>query len=293
MGDRQSYKKKKGRARGRRSKIESSDDDDEEEDFIQESGMHGMAMGAAFGGGRMNMRGGPRGPPPPPQAAMMKRGQGQGGGRFGGAATMKGGTGQGGGRFGDTNQNVGQGGNEAGQTSEDLQPGDMDNNNQSIENDTTNVEDYTLLPSLLEKRCTEIDPTAKLRPTIIKVSSGWKKNYKESILSPLASTTLLDSQTKEEKNKAFDLLDALSKSGSISLDAVDLHIVIASTHCFDKTVVDTVIQNNDNPIEQLERSLLIMSSTIQNKNILNLIKNSEINRIKKVSPMLFPSLTNE
>merc|ERR1712093_395290 len=117
------------------------------------------------------MRGGP---PPLPQAAMMKRGQGQGGG----------------GRFGDTNQNVGQGGNEAGQTSEDLQPGDMNNNNQSIENNTTNVEDYTLLPSLLEKRCTEIDPTAKLRPTIIKVSSGWKKNYKESILSPLASTTL-------------------------------------------------------------------------------------------------------
>ena len=289
--DRQSYKKQKVRARGRRSKIESSDDEDEEEDFIQESGMHGMAMGAAFGGGgRMNMRGGP---PPPPQAAMMKRRQGQGGGLFGGAATMKGGQGQGGGLFGGTNQNVGQGGNEAGQTSEDLQSGDMDNNNQSIENNTTNVEDYTLLPSLLEKRCTEIDPTAKLRPTIIKVSSGWKKNYKESILSPLASTTLLDSQTKEEKNKAFDLLDALSKSGSISLDAVDLHIVIASTHCFDKTVVDTVIQNNDNPIEQLERSLLIMSSTIQNKNILNLIKNSEINRIKKVSPMLFPSLTNE
>ena len=61
--------------------------------------MHGMAMGAAFGGGGMNMRGGP--PPmrggPPPQAAMMKRGQGQGGGRFGG-----------------TNQNVGHGGNEAG-----------------------------------------------------------------------------------------------------------------------------------------------------------------------------------
>ena len=93
--DRQSYKKQKVRARGRRSKIESSDDEDEEEDFIQESGMHGMAMGAAFGGGgRMNMRGGP---PPPPQAAMMKRGQGQDGGLFGGAATMKGGQGQGGG----------------------------------------------------------------------------------------------------------------------------------------------------------------------------------------------------
>ena len=38
--------------------------------------------------------------------------------------------------------------------------------------------------------------------------------------------------TADEKNKAFDLLDALSKSGSISLDAVELHIVIASTHCF-------------------------------------------------------------
>ena len=45
-----------------------------------------------------------------------------------------------------------------------------------------NIEDYTLLPSLLEKKSSEIDPTAKLRPTIIKVQEHWKKTYQESIL---------------------------------------------------------------------------------------------------------------
>ena len=34
------------------------------------------------------------------------------------------------------------------------------------------------------------------------------------------------------------------------------------THSFDKSVIDTVIQDNINPIEKVEQSALILASTI-------------------------------
>lgn len=60
-----------------------------------------------------------------------------------------------------------------------------------------------------------------------------------------------------EKHKTFDLLDALSKSGALAIDDASLHIVVAATHRFDKTLIDTVIQDNVNPVEKVERSLMI------------------------------------
>jgi hypothetical protein len=38
--------------------------------------------------------------------------------------------------------------------------------------------------------------------------------------------------------------------------------VIAATHCFDKSLVDTVIEGNVNPIAKVERSMLIVASVI-------------------------------
>lgn len=39
-------------------------------------------------------------------------------------------------------------------------------------------------------------------------------------------------------------------------------MVLAATHCFDQTLIDTVIRENVNPIEKVERSLLIVGTTI-------------------------------
>ena len=67
---------------------------------------------------------------------------------------------------------------------------------------------------------------------------------------------------KMEKEKAFDLLDALSRSGSLSVSCSELHVVISVTHCFEKDVMGTVIQDNMNPIEKLEMSTLLVASLI-------------------------------
>lgn len=65
-----------------------------------------------------------------------------------------------------------------------------------------------------------------------------------------------------EKTKAFDLLDSLTKSGGIALENVDLHVVIAATHAFGKTVMETLVQDNDNPIEKIQHSSLILTAAI-------------------------------
>lgn len=37
------------------------------------------------------------------------------------------------------------------------------------------------------------------------------------------------------------------------MESAELHIIIAATHTFDKTLMDTAIQDNVNPIERVER----------------------------------------
>ena len=43
------------------------------------------------------------------------------------------------------------------------------------------------------------------------------------------------------------------------MENASLHIVMAATHGFDKTVVETVVQDNVSPIEKVERSTLILA----------------------------------
>jgi hypothetical protein len=51
--------------------------------------------------------------------------------------------------------------------------------------------------------------------------------------------------------------------------------------------MDTVIKDNVNPIEKVERSNLILASTIHDKPSNEILKASETERILKYSPSLF------
>jgi hypothetical protein len=146
--------------------------------------------------------------------------------------------------------------------------------------------DYTKYPALLDKRYEELDSDSVLRPTIINPGSVWSKKSFKSLMSEAETKSLHIDDQVLEKNAAFDLLDALSKSGALVMHSASLHVVIAATHCFDKTLMDTVVQGNVNPIERVERSALIMASTIHELPACDLISENERSRVLTYSPQL-------
>lgn len=95
-----------------------------------------------------------------------------------------------------------------------------------------------------------------------------------------------EAEQKEAKNMAFDLLDALTRSGVLAVAEASLHVVLAATHCFDKTVVNAVVQDNVNPVEKVERSVLIVSSAISGKSVAELVKPDQLDRVLQYSPVL-------
>lgn len=154
------------------------------------------------------------------------------------------------------------------------------------------VVDYTTIPGKLDNMFEKLDEDSALRPTIITPGNTWTRRYQKALLAePTQETITADSGQKIEKQKAFDLLDALSRAGALTIDSASLHVVLAATHCFDKSLVDTVIQDNINPIEKIERSTLIVATTIQNKPAIQLVKAEQLDRVKTYSPALFAPAT--
>ena len=93
-------------------------------------------------------------------------------------------------------------------------------------------------------------------------------------------------EQKLEKNACWDLLDALTRSGGLGVEGATLHVVVASTHCFEKSVMDTLVVDNVNPIEKVERSMLIVAETIHGKAGRELLKGGEVQRVKAHFPAL-------
>ena len=186
-------------------------------------------------------------------------------------------------------QNTGNANTETATSSDDhSSTNDQTSNTLHINQDHT---DLTMIPKVLDSKFELFGDDEKyggtLRSTTIKTAERWTKNRKQNILSKLETITLSSDDQKVERQKAFDLLDALSRSGVLPLSHAELHVVIASTHCFDKSVVNTVIQDNVNPIEKIERSYLLVASIIHNVNMKDLLSNvKELDRISNHSPML-------
>jgi len=123
--------------------------------------------------------------------------------------------------------------------------------------------DYTLVASRLDAKLAEQDTDAALRPTTISVGASWTLTAKAALLSPPTTKVLAASAQEEAQQQAFDLLDALTRSGALPIEHCALHVIVAATHCFAKSLMDTVIVDNVNPVEKFERSSLIVNSTVQ------------------------------
>lgn len=153
----------------------------------------------------------------------------------------------------------------------------------------SSIMDLTMIPKLLDKKFEDLDEDSALRPTVIKLDEVWeRRSQRNLILKELKIKSLEKNEQRTEKNMAFDLLDCLSRSGSLQIESAEMHVLVAATHCFDKSVMETVIQDNINPIEKLEKSVLIVASTIFGTNPASMLKNADhVARITAYAPKLF------
>lgn len=148
--------------------------------------------------------------------------------------------------------------------------------------------DWTAIPREMDATFEKLDTDAALRPTIISVSDNWQRKRQKGLLSKPVSGSLRGDGLSDEKRKAFDLLDALTRSGVLPIETeTELHVVLCTTHCFDKTLVDTIIQDNVNPIEKSERSALIVAGLVQGMPAQALLLPNQLERVQTYSPGLF------
>mmetsp|Transcript_21420 Transcript_21420/g.25796 ORF Transcript_21420/g.25796 Transcript_21420/m.25796 type:complete len:1044 (-) Transcript_21420:378-3509(-) len=171
---------------------------------------------------------------------------------------------------------------------EDDQSGDRvgDHSRGEMEMEMGMEMDVTQIPVMLDQQYKDLDVDAAIRPTKVKFDVPWVYETQKSLLAKRIKSYLAESNLGEYKDKAFDLLDALSRSGTMTLEDTSLHLIVAATHSFDHTLMDVVIKENVNPVEKIERSSLIIASTIQGREAKELIRESKIPRLASYSPML-------
>ena len=88
-------------------------------------------------------------------------------------------------------------------------------------------------------------------------------------------------KSRKRPNKAFDLLDTLSRSVSLPIAYNDLHVVVAVSNYFDKDMMSNVVCDNINPIEKLECSTLFFASAVHGIPVRELIGDaSELQRLE-------------
>ena len=123
--------------------------------------------------------------------------------------------------------------------------------------------DITTIPNTLDKNFENFCDGDSVRATIIHIGNNWDKcQYKSIVSSSPDISSLQSSEIEDEKKKAFDLLNALTKSGALTIDSASLHVVIVATHVFDKTIVDTIVEDNCNPIDHIERTTAVMAQVV-------------------------------
>eukprot|EP00939_MAST-03C_sp_MAST-3C-sp1_P004703 g4703.t1 len=148
--------------------------------------------------------------------------------------------------------------------------------------------DFTRIPSVLNTKFDELDDDDALCPTKIRLSTegGWTLKSQDGLLSDPKIKVFGSEDVRNSKNFAFDLLDGLTKSGAVDIADASMHVVLAATHMFDKTLMDSLVQDSINPIEKVEKSQLIMVSTIHARSPRALLVASDVGRVAGLNPKL-------
>lgn len=151
-------------------------------------------------------------------------------------------------------------------------------------------DDVTLIPKILDLALEQHDSEGNLRSAILRVDVPWTLHRQDSLLSPLSVSTLdgQSGQISVEKKRALDLLDAISRSGTLPIDSAELHVIVGVAHCFEGSLLDSVIRDNINPIEKIEKSLVLLAKHIHRQDGTSLFDNlATLKRLSDAYPELF------
>eukprot|EP00754_Rhynchopus_humris_P029267 Rhum_TRINITY_DN15204_c1_g1::Rhum_TRINITY_DN15204_c1_g1_i4::g.143635::m.143635 len=119
------------------------------------------------------------------------------------------------------------------------------------------------IPQRMEAAFLALDSEGCLRPTIVRPGDSWHKRSSKSLVHDDAEEELFDADDRRrERRRALDLLDALTRCGAIELEEASVHVVVAATNTFPKTLRDTLGAESVNPIGVVERSSLIATAVI-------------------------------
>lgn len=146
------------------------------------------------------------------------------------------------------------------------------------------VSDFSAIPKVLDKAFEKYTSKGSfagtLRNITLKTAPTWTKQSKPNLLKPTQTRNIVKDEQKIETNRAYDLLDALTKSGALQIKNGDLHMIVSACHSFEKSLVNTIIQDNINPIEKIEMSNLIAASVIHGVKYPELLQNeSDLKRL--------------
>jgi hypothetical protein len=134
--------------------------------------------------------------------------------------------------------------------------------------------DFTSIPKKLDKMFESYDKEGALRTVTLKTGGEWTRQRQENLLTKMQKARLQSDDQKTETNKALDLLDALSRSGSLPIASGELHVLIGVRHSFEQNIMATVIQGSVNPIEKVDYSSLLIAATVHQVDIPTLLVNS-------------------
>jgi hypothetical protein len=166
-------------------------------------------------------------------------------------------------------------------------PSDFDWQAMPHASSTSSGEDFTMIPKTLDTKLEQYDTDNSLHSTIIKSGRNWLRTRQLNFLTKPQTTGLTVDDALTEKKQAFALLDAISRSGTLPVDCSELHVFIAVSHCFDNDVMGSVVQDNVNPILKVERSSLLLASTIFQQNISKLVGSElDLERLTTAFPSL-------
>ena len=78
----------------------------------------------------------------------------------------------------------------------------------------------TALPTQIDRRFDKLDRDSAVRPTIIKPGDIWTKKSQAGLISDMKESLLGEDEQREERDKAFDLLDALYREREVCVGRV-------------------------------------------------------------------------